>query len=320
MFPSPSILDAALHLSVYVGTSAGVLQGVGQHRGFFFLFVLVLHLPSAALALCFSAPGVQQSRPLVDCGVIFLCTDDAVSFHCWVLCEKNLSSCHSTDIQTHDPIVRGFGGYRLSHRGHRLQNERCILWGQMVRCARRVVPTIYAHLLQLREIKLVVNGKGDVSSLTSHDIDLGALDGYLLLRLLRLAGGRRRVPCALPTLHHRIIVGPSFRQDGSITLCGTLDIRHTTVAAFIRRRSPWKTDPGNRRRFSCKSMLPKVAGITCNTPGSCGGRLHQAPADISVCRGHCRFFAPYLLCCTSERSLRSVYRYCCHGEALLMYK
>ncbi|CAM9460460.1 unnamed protein product, partial [Sphacelaria rigidula] len=40
----PSILDAGLHLSVYVGAPAGVTQKGGQHSSFFlFCLFLVLH-------------------------------------------------------------------------------------------------------------------------------------------------------------------------------------------------------------------------------------------------------------------------------------
>ena len=47
----PPILGTGLHL---LGAPAGVTQEEGQHTGvFYFLFVLVLHLPSAVLALSF---------------------------------------------------------------------------------------------------------------------------------------------------------------------------------------------------------------------------------------------------------------------------
>ena len=72
-----------------LGAPAGVTQKEGQHTGdFYFLFVLVIHLPFAVLAFSSSSrEGFSTPFPS-SIAKSNLCTHDKVALHCWVLCEK----------------------------------------------------------------------------------------------------------------------------------------------------------------------------------------------------------------------------------------
>ena len=99
----------------------GSHRGGGKHRGFFLFYISFLpHLPPAVLAFIFIARRVRPSLSFVDNDVgvcVYLLTNLSLSTVRFKREKRNLGSCLTLPIRTHDLTVRRC-------RGHHQLNTR----------------------------------------------------------------------------------------------------------------------------------------------------------------------------------------------------
>ncbi|CAM9358644.1 unnamed protein product, partial [Sphacelaria rigidula] len=109
----PSVLDAGLHISVYVGAPAGVTQKEGHHRSFFF-FCAFSAPPSFCGACLYFLSRERSISPFPSSTVksnLNLCTHDIVALHCWAWCKKK-----SQIAPKYEPTTQPSGGFEVTNR------------------------------------------------------------------------------------------------------------------------------------------------------------------------------------------------------------